>query len=63
MTKCQKNLKGESSLEFLWEGILAVTWQQLLMWVIGGLLIFLAIKKELEPALLLPMGFGPANLA
>ncbi len=45
-------------LEFLWEGIMAITWQQALMWVIGGLLIFLAIKKGLEPALLLPMGFG-----
>lgn len=28
------------------------------MWLIGGLLIWLAIKKEMEPALLLPMGFG-----
>ncbi len=28
------------------------------MWVIGGVLIFLAIKKEMEPTLLLPMGFG-----
>ncbi|MEG1523808.1 MAG: sodium ion-translocating decarboxylase subunit beta [Clostridia bacterium] len=28
------------------------------MWIIGGLLIFLAIKKDMEPALLLPMGFG-----
>ncbi|MBC8560417.1 sodium ion-translocating decarboxylase subunit beta [Clostridiaceae bacterium NSJ-33] len=28
------------------------------MWVIGGLLIYLAIKKDMEPALLLPMGFG-----
>ncbi len=32
--------------------------QWLAMWVIGGLLIYLAIKKEMEPALLLPMGFG-----
>ena len=31
---------------------------QLAMWVIGGLLIFLAIKKEMEPTLLLPMGLG-----
>ena len=30
----------------------------LVMWAIGGLLIFLAIKKEMEPTLLLPMGFG-----
>ena len=28
------------------------------MWLIGGVLIFLAIKKEMEPALLLPIGFG-----
>lgn len=28
------------------------------MWAIGGLLIYLAIKKEMEPTLLLPMGFG-----
>lgn len=30
----------------------------LIMWAIGGILIFLAIKKEMEPSLLLPMGFG-----
>ncbi len=35
-----------------------LTWQQAVMWVIGGLLIFLAIKKDMEPTLLLPMGFG-----
>lgn len=28
------------------------------MWVIGGLLIYLAIKKDMEPSLLLPLGFG-----
>ncbi len=33
-------------------------WQQVVMWAIGALLIWLAIKKEMEPALLLPMGFG-----
>ncbi len=33
-------------------------WQQVVMWAIGALLIFLAIKKEMEPTLLLPMGFG-----
>ena len=26
--------------------------------VLGGLLIYLAIKKDMEPSLLLPMGFG-----
>lgn len=32
--------------------------KMIIMWAVGGLLIFLAIKKEMEPALLLPMGFG-----
>ena len=45
-------------MEFLWEGLLSITWQQLLMYVVGGLLIWLAIEKGFEPALLLPMGFG-----
>ena len=31
---------------------------QMVMWVIGGVLIYLAIKKDMEPTLLLPMGFG-----
>ncbi|MBQ3095135.1 MAG: sodium ion-translocating decarboxylase subunit beta [Clostridia bacterium] len=45
-------------MEFLVEYISQVTWQQVVMWCIGGLLIFLAIYKEMEPTLLLPMGFG-----
>lgn len=32
--------------------------QSVVMWAIGGLLIYLAISKKMEPALLLPMGFG-----
>ena len=32
--------------------------KMLVMWGLGGLLIYLAIKKDMEPALLLPMGFG-----
>lgn len=36
----------------------ANNWQLLLMWLIGGVLIYLAVKKEMEPTLLLPMGFG-----
>ena len=43
---------------FLWQGIASITWQQLVMYVIGGLLIYLAIEKGFEPALLMPMGFG-----
>ena len=45
-------------MEFLYETIAAVTWQQVIMWCLGALLIFIAIKKDMEPALLLPMGFG-----
>ena len=33
-------------------------WKAIVMWLIGGLLIYLAIKKDMEPTLLLPMGFG-----
>ncbi len=33
-------------------------WMMLIMWLIGGTLIFLAIKYEMEPTLLLPIGFG-----
>ena len=45
-------------MEFLYEGLLSVTWQQVVMYLVGGLLIWLAIQKQYEPALLLPMGFG-----
>ena len=33
-------------------------WRYVVMWAIGGILIFLAIKYEMEPTLLLPLGFG-----
>lgn len=45
-------------MDILISGILSVTFKQIFMWGVGGLLIYLAIKKEYEPALLLPMGFG-----
>ncbi len=53
-----------ASLNSLLEPIGALTWQQLVMWAIGAVLIYLAIKKEMEPSLLLPIGFGAilANL-
>ncbi len=38
--------------------VMNLEWQQVVMWCIGGLLIYLAIKKDMEPTLLLPMGFG-----
>ena len=46
----------------LFEGLLGFfvgdNWKMLIMWIIGGVLIYLAIKKEMEPTLLLPIGFG-----
>lgn len=39
-------------------GFTSITWQMVVMWGIGGLLIWLAIKKGYEPMLLLPIGFG-----
>ena len=49
-------------MDFLLDGVLALFqaggWKMLVMWAIGGLLIYLAIAKGFEPALLLPMGFG-----
>ena len=45
-------------MQILYENLLAFSWQQIVMILIGCLLIFLAIKKEMEPTLLLPIGFG-----
>ena len=45
-------------MSFLLDGFMAVTWQQIVMYIVGIFLIYLAIKKEYEPSLLLPMGFG-----
>lgn len=36
----------------------SLTWQMVVMWAVGALLIYLAIVKKMEPSLLLPMGFG-----
>ncbi len=45
-------------MEILYSNLGNLTWQQVVMWAIGGLLIYLAIAKDMEPSLLLPMGFG-----
>lgn len=42
----------------LFGNLLYLDIKQVIMWIIGGILIFLAIRKKMEPALLLPMGFG-----
>lgn len=45
-------------MEVIFENLKLLNWQQVVMWLIGGVLIYLAIKKDMEPALLLPIGFG-----
>ncbi|MCU0597903.1 MAG: sodium ion-translocating decarboxylase subunit beta [Desulfobacterales bacterium] len=42
----------------LFQGIIHLRWEHFVMYAIGGLLIYLAIKKDYEPMLLLPIGFG-----
>ncbi len=46
------------NLTLLFQNVLLLDIKQVIMWIIGGVLIFLAIKKEMEPTLLLPLGFG-----
>ncbi|MHB9033668.1 MAG: sodium ion-translocating decarboxylase subunit beta, partial [Anaerolineae bacterium] len=46
------------SLSKLLEGFTSFTWQALVMLLVGGVLIWLAIAKEYEPLLLLPIGLG-----
>ena len=45
-------------MEFLYGNLLQLDVRMIIMWAIGGLLIYLAIKKDMEPSLRLPMGFG-----
>ena len=47
-------------LWLLWQetGVANFSWQQLLMIAVGGLLLYLAIVRQFEPLLLLPIGFG-----
>lgn len=52
------NLRKVKKMSELFSNAANIQWQQVVMWIIGGLLIYLAIKKDMEPTLLLPMGFG-----
>ncbi|HOM02096.1 MAG TPA: sodium ion-translocating decarboxylase subunit beta [Acetivibrio sp.] len=45
-------------MQELLKGILGLGWQNFAMFIIAGILIYLAIAKEYEPTLLLPIGFG-----
>ena len=51
-------MKGIVIMESVLNNLAAITPQCVIMWAVGGILIYLAIKKEMEPTLLLPMGFG-----
>ena len=39
-------------------GFVALGWQNLVMFVVAGVLIYLAIIHKYEPLLLVPIGFG-----
>jgi oxaloacetate decarboxylase beta subunit len=39
-------------------GFMGLSFKHIVMWAIGAVLIWLAVAKDYEPALLLPMGFG-----
>ncbi len=45
-------------MEVLYENLLKLEIGHVVMWIIGGILIYLAIKKDMEPTPLLPIGFG-----
>ena len=45
-------------LDELLMGFLGLTFSHVIMWVIGAVLIWLAVQYDYEPALLLPIGFG-----
>ena len=45
-------------MEAIFGNLLDLEPRLVIMWIIGGILIYLAIKKDMEPSLLLPMGFG-----
>lgn len=55
---------GPDTIDHLLQGLTSVTWQSALMIAVGLLLVWLAISKEYEPLLLLPIGAGAilANL-
>lgn len=54
------------ALQSLWaqSGVAALDWRNLVMFGVGGLLIYLAVTRKYEPLLLVPIGFGAilANL-
>lgn len=52
------NAEGFDLVYELFGNVLNLEWKMVVMWVIGATLIYLAVKKDMEPTLLLPIGFG-----
>ena len=55
---CVNSKRRYKTVSFLLAGLSATTYKVLIMYIIGGVLIFLAVNRKMEPALLLPLGFG-----
>jgi oxaloacetate decarboxylase beta subunit len=49
------------TLQSLFVGVFQFHWQFLIMYAIGGVLIYLAIAKDYEPMLLLPIGLARSS--
>ncbi len=47
-----------SEIAALFSNVGNITLPEVVMWIIGGVLIYLGIRKKMEPSLLVPMGFG-----
>lgn len=48
----------ENLFDIIFQAPMALTWKNLIMMAVGGVLIYLAVAKDYEPVLLLPIGFG-----
>ena len=46
-----KGLNPMDFVDFLFSNVFNITWQHVVMWCIGGILIYLAIAKKMEPTL------------
>ena len=49
---------GTGKMELVSQLIANTTWQNMVMMGVGAFLLYLAVEKDFEPNLLLPMGFG-----
>ncbi len=47
-----------AALSVLGQGFANLTWQAVVMLAVGGLLLYLGVARQIEPILLIPIGFG-----